>query len=427
MLDNGPDYFPPVSVSNSFSEKLSSFLLRRGLVWVTNIFRLTGVLTLPAGKIRVAIVSRFYDTKEILTRSDAFQTPYGELAEYAGWGPSFLLAVKEIDKDYWSIRESMEQLWLRSDIGRLNAFISAQSEHLIAEAIAEKNAEMDLAKGFTHRLVPLMFTNYFGIDLTEEERQQMLGASIVLGGYVFGMQGTPDANDKNIEHVRAAHARIKQLVLRTLEKDGPSLASDAFPETAVDRARKAGLVGSKASPESLRRFTDIFMDAIIGCATPTVSGAGKMIDYLLHSDHEMLIAQSYARNPEKDFVKCVRECLRLSYIVPALWRKVDADTAMNEPSFFRRRIKANTYVFMAMQSALTDPRRFADPNTFDPERDTSNTIIFGHLAHNCIGGYLAENTIASMFTPLLQKNVQAKGSTQWQGLIPVHTQVAISE
>ena len=51
-------------------------------------------------------------------------------------------------------------------------------------------------------------------------------------------------------------------------------------------------------------------------------------------------------------------------------------------------IAAGSRVILDLASANRDPRRFADPDRFDPSRDASGHLSLGHGLHFCVGAAL---------------------------------------
>lgn len=53
------------------------------------------------------------------------------------------------------------------------------------------------------------------------------------------------------------------------------------------------------------------------------------------------------------------------------------------------RIPAGSYVFFMIGAANRDPRRFSDPDVFNPHRPDAGSVAFGHGIHFCLGAPLA--------------------------------------
>jgi len=67
-------------------------------------------------------------------------------------------------------------------------------------------------------------------------------------------------------------------------------------------------------------------------------------------------------------------------------------------------IKAGTTILLSHMAANRDPRRFADPHTFDMDRPRSKEhLAFGRGAHTCIGSPLARREVAVSIERLLAR------------------------
>ncbi|OJH40397.1 cytochrome P450 [Cystobacter ferrugineus] len=53
------------------------------------------------------------------------------------------------------------------------------------------------------------------------------------------------------------------------------------------------------------------------------------------------------------------------------------------------KVPANTTLFASVSAANHDPRKFPNPERFDPRRDTTGLMSFGHGIHFCLGAPLA--------------------------------------
>ena len=89
-------------------------------------------------------------------------------------------------------------------------------------------------------------------------------------------------------------------------------------------------------------------------------------------------------NPEL-IPRTVEEVQRLQGAVqffPSRWATADIEIGGT-------RIPAGSAVFLVYAAANRDPRRFPDPDRFDPTREDNEHLGFGSGIHTCFGGPLA--------------------------------------
>ena len=60
-------------------------------------------------------------------------------------------------------------------------------------------------------------------------------------------------------------------------------------------------------------------------------------------------------------------------------------------------------IFLMYGAANRDPRRFPDPNTFNPEREDNEHVGWGRSIHVCFGGPLARLEVNTAFEPFLRR------------------------
>ncbi|MFB4278131.1 cytochrome P450 [Nonomuraea sp. MTCD27] len=66
-------------------------------------------------------------------------------------------------------------------------------------------------------------------------------------------------------------------------------------------------------------------------------------------------------------------------------------------------IAAGDLVLVRLEAAHRDPRHFAAPDTFQPERRSSPSLVFGHGLHYCLGAPLARLELAAALGALAQR------------------------
>lgn len=103
------------------------------------------------------------------------------------------------------------------------------------------------------------------------------------------------------------------------------------------------------------------------------------------------------------------EILRFYPANQSLARVATKDTVLNGTF-----IKKGTPVAMNYGSANRDPRRFDDPETFDPRRSPNRHITFGYSTHMCMGQAMAKLQLDVMTDALIaQPQLSVVGTPTW--------------
>lgn len=128
--------------------------------------------------------------------------------------------------------------------------------------------------------------------------------------------------------------------------------------------------------------------AIAGHET-TLNAVGNLL-YQLAIDP---VLQQRIRGDPGIIPAVVEESLRLRAPAQLFGRKVVTDTEVGGV-----RIPAGDHVLLAYAAANRDPRRFPDPETFDPDRPKLQHLSFGWGIHQCAGAPLARMEMRTLLS-----------------------------
>ncbi len=119
--------------------------------------------------------------------------------------------------------------------------------------------------------------------------------------------------------------------------------------------------------------------------------SGGMEQLLLHREQRQLLLDDPARIPI-----AVEEMLRWVSPIKNMCRTVTHDT-----EFMGEQLFEGQKCMLLYESANRDETKFADPFTFDVQRDPNEHVAFGFGAHFCLGQALARLELRVMFEQLL--------------------------
>jgi cytochrome P450 len=94
----------------------------------------------------------------------------------------------------------------------------------------------------------------------------------------------------------------------------------------------------------------------------------------------------------------VEESVRRDSPIQGLFR-----TALEDYEVGGARVPAGGRVLLLFGAANRDPRRYHDPDRFDPERGASDHVGFGSGIHLCLGAHLARLEGRAVLTRLLER------------------------
>lgn len=154
-----------------------------------------------------------------------------------------------------------------------------------------------------------------------------------------------------------------------------------------------GLIGGEQMPD-LETLGYYVIVATAGHDTTSSAMSGGMHALIEHPDQ---LAKLKA-NPDL-MANAVEEIIRWTAPVRHFMRTATADTEV-----LGQQIKKGDWLYLSYKAANLDPKVFANPLTFDIERQNADRqVSFGYGVHFCLGAQLARNEIRSLFSHVLPR------------------------
>jgi cytochrome P450 len=133
------------------------------------------------------------------------------------------------------------------------------------------------------------------------------------------------------------------------------------------------------TPQEVNSFTVLLL--IAGNET-TTNLLGNAITALIRHPEEY---ERFRREPSAAACSAIcEETLRYDSPVIGLFRRTTQEVEVSGG-----KLPADSSVLVLMAAANHDPRKFPDPQRFDPRRDTTGLLSFGHGIHFCLGAPLS--------------------------------------
>ena len=217
----------------------------------------------------------------------------------------------------------------------------------------EQDGQADLMEQFARRLPVAAIARLLGLPEHPDLEKWALA--------FITYQWDPE---NSLESARAFTGFLREVVEERRRHPGDDMISRLFA---------AQIDGEALDDETLLTFVRLLFPT---GADTTYLGVGSML-YALIKHPEVVDGSARQRRPESQFVE---ETLRWESPVGAMPRICVEDT-----TFHDEQIPAGAYVLLGITCANRDPAVFADPDRFDPERDSRRHLTFGLGRHFCLG------------------------------------------
>lgn len=365
----------------------------------------------------LAVITRFEDVQEVLTRDEEFAVTYAEKMTIVGDGSNFFLGMGPTPQ-YTQDVSNMRLAVRRTDVDTL---VAPMVDRFATAIVEQSHGKLD-AVGELTRIVPAMLVEQY-MGLPGPTRNELIQWTTNLFYYLFFPNISPEEDQLAVQNAAAARKHIDQLIA---ERKQSGLQKDDVLGRLLEM-QPADLPGL-----SDRDIRNNLLGIIIGAIPTTSKSAALVLDYLL--DHPDTLAQAKQvaqRGDVKTLNKYVLESLRFNPFSPGIFRQCVADYVVAKGTFRGKRIRKGTKVFASTLSAMWDGRELTRPKRFDVTRPDYQYMHYGYGMHTCFGLYINHVQIATILKALLIKdNLQRApgdaGKLQWDGQFPSHLNVTFT-
>lgn len=364
-----------------------------------------------------ALITRFKDVQEVLSRDDAFTVTYAEKMGILTDGSNFFLGMgptPTYSRDVSNMRIAIR----RTD---LDTIVAPLVEKFATEIVEKSNGQIDAVQDLT-RIVPAMLMEEY-VGVPGPTRKDLIEWTTNLFFYLFFPDTSPEADQLATENAAQARKHIDQLI-------ADRKASGEEKDDVLGRLlkmQKSNLPG--LTDEDIRNN---LIGIIIGAIPTTSKCAALVLDYLLDRPDIMSQAKNVAeQNDLKTLNKYVLESLRFNPFGPGFFRDCIQDYVIAKGSFRSKKIRKGTRVMIATLSAMWDRREIKGPKKFDINRPDYQYMHYGYGLHTCFGQYINSVQIALIVKSLLvKKNLKRvpgeAGNLELDGEFPSHLHVTFS-
>jgi cytochrome P450 len=249
-------------------------------------------------------------------------------------------------------------------------------QHL--EKLSADGAEVDLVEEFTYRFPIAVIGELLSIPEKDLPGLHPVITAITTSLDPIGDLSQLEPGDRAMERL---HQLVSGVVALRRAEPGPDLTS------AFIRA----LDGSGLTEDDL---VANLMLLIVAASEAPQDLLGNAIRIALEDPE-----QARRITQEDSFVsKYVEEVLRFDPPAQALNR-----VAAEDLEFFGERVTQGSAVTLLVAAGNRDPKRFQDPQRFDPDREGNKQLTFSAGAHYCLGAALARLSAETVLPLLLRR------------------------
>lgn len=343
-----------------------------------------------------ALVTRFEDVQEVLSRDDVFQITYKEKMEIVGGGGNFFLGMQN-SPEYERDQSHMRTVVRRQDIpGQIVPFVAGMAESLVAASSGQIDVVRQLG-----RIVPTRWVAaYFGCPWPSDE--DLADWSTVIFQYLF----TDLSNDPAVgKAARDASAKARAWLDGSITKRKAQALQEGTFQLDDVLARCLALQKAGVPGMDDLGIRNNLLGLFVGAIPTTSKCCTQALDELLKRPAELAKAQEAARSDDDSLLaQYVFEALRFNPNNPGLFRIAAQDYTVAKGAMHATTIPKGASVIAATQSAMFDGRIVNAPNEFRTGRPNYIYMHFGYGLHACFGRYINMVQIPGILKPLLKRS-----------------------
>ncbi len=264
------------------------------------------------------------------------------------------------------LRSLVSRAFIPKRIAELEPRVRELSQQLVAEMLAQD--ELEFMDGLASPLPVTIISEMLGIEVSRRRDFKRWSDSLISSSSESIRTGK--MSEEAVRNGREMLAYMTEIAEKRRRE----------PQGDLISLLVQGGEGAEAlSPKEVNSFAVLLL--IAGNETTTNLLGNALLALIRHPEQY----EELRRDPSRAACAAVtEETLRYDSPVLGLMRR-----ATQEVELGGGRIPAESTVMVLMASANRDPRKFPNPERFDPHRDTTGLLSFGHGIHFCLGAPLS--------------------------------------
>lgn len=360
-----------------------------------------------------ALITRFSDVQEALSRPNALGVTYAEKMGKITAGSNFFLGMDDTPS-YTRDVSNMRLVVRRADVSQI---ITPMVEQFAQQLVNRATGKIEMVSQLSS-IVPCQFSAAY-LGIAGPSQQELFDWTSSMFAYLFYPNNPPEVDQAALANSVKTCAYLDQLIAQRKQ----ATESGTNIDDIIGRCLQLQASGTPGMSDL--EIRNNLIGIIIGLMPTTSKCAVLVIDYLL--DHPALLAQAQAAALQDDnekLRKFMLEALRFNSFGAGIFRIANEDYVIASGSMRSKKIKKGTKVLVALQSAMLDGRELDDPKSFRLDRPDYQYMHFGYGMHTCFGQYINMVQIPMIVKSLLRcKNLRRaageEGKVRYQNSFPV--------
>lgn len=345
------------------------------------------------------VVTRYADVLTVLQRFSADRTPSPEQMRALGLGeiePIAAVMVKQMlfmdAPAHTHLRKLCSSAFTPRRVELLEERIEAIAHELIGRVIAQ--GSMDVIGDFAAPFPAIVTAHLLGVPA--EDHAQLKAWSADFAEMLGNFQHNPERVGRVLKSVADMTAYFRSAIREEAR---------VLPDGLIRSLVEAEVDGARLSEDEVIANVIVTM---VGGQETTTNLIGNGLLTLLRQPGRL----ADMRDRPEIAGSAIEELLRYETPSQHTGRICHEDTRIGDVT-----IRKGAAVMAVMAAGNRDPRRFADPDTLDLERQDNRHLAFGWAAHFCFGAPLARMEGRIAFAALLKRLPHlalGEGKLEWR-------------
>ena len=264
-------------------------------------------------------------------------------------------------------------------VRRMDAQIREVVERFAAPLRNRPGEVLDLMADFTNPIPNTVIARIFGVDPgAGEVRFREIAQQLIRGFFPFAPPESVAAAEEALQEMAPW---VRSMVAERRADLREDLISDLL------RAQESD---ATLDDDDIVVLVSILIGA--GSETTNLGGLVQIRTLLEHPEQLKRVRDDRSLIPN-----AVNEIMRFAFGGPAGMQRF----AVRDFTLRGKTIRKGQMLMLALGGANRDPAVFPDPDVLDVDRDTRETLVFGHGPHYCLGANLARQEMGCMLDAAL--------------------------